>query len=80
MFLCMHLIWTFLGINEMFKISKYVKERSDNNDLSFFEMNFKYYPSGVSVSKFLIFNKNSFKFKVVIKMSGNRMFKRHTRI
>ncbi|CAD5901805.1 hypothetical protein CMALT430_70085 [Carnobacterium maltaromaticum] len=43
MFLCMHLIWTFLGINEMFKISKYVKERSDNNDLSFFEMNFKYF-------------------------------------
>lgn len=76
----MHLIWTFLGINEMFKISKYVKERSDNNDLSFFEMNFKYYPSGVSASKVLIFNKNSFKFKVVIKMSGNRMFKRHTRI
>lgn len=76
----MHLIWTFLGINEMFKIRKYVKERSDNNGLSFFLMNFKYFFSGVSASKVLIFNKNSFKFKVVIKMSGNRMFKRHTRI
>lgn len=79
MFLCMHLIWTFLGINEMFKISKYVKERSDNNGLSFFN-EFQVLFSGVSASKVLIFNKNSFKFKVIIKMSGNRMLERHTRI